>query len=671
MSQELNDYISAYTGTEIDQMLNSAADAKEYAERAEQALLGIVDIEKAAPMIIGQVVKNRDAIGLVRVNLLPIPDGDLELSTVPAGGLPSTISITGSRATGGITVSIDDVVYQDTFFGANVAKLSMLGTGADDTGAIQPGTYKLSFTDTSTDQILSRQRLEVNVVVDSTATTYSCTLASACQFVVPDNFEYVEITYKADVERFSGVASSIIYPFLRELALADEPFEPYKPDLQTQINALPQAENVARLTDAVGTDGSINLFPIDKGSSSEPLEVQGNNGVFYIAKGDSPSDPSMVQYYATSAETELEQEDVYETKFNDHYDFEDTGLYGDLVPDEYLFSFDVSADRQNFTTHGKFSYKIYQAQSPLDDFELIAVCEEGQTVSFTVTKEKPYIMITAFAEKFENQSWEGDYIITYPFLRHKTFETESYDIYKPSLNKRVSRLDEAQDSMKAGFDRLTDTVGTDGSINLFPIDKGVPGDPVIVEDVGGDFAVQQGNDQISPFIAFEGTSDDSNREEYRIYFNNGYRFGDNPWLFGDIVPGDYVLSFDILDDVGFTDVADFVFEIYENAAPPSLPYGDLIATCTGSDTEFTVTAAKPFITILAVAKRHDGESWVGDSIAVTPFLRRAAYRSEECDRYKPSISKQLAQIRDTLANMGGYNETQSDSIIDSVREVTT
>lgn len=480
MSQELNDYISAYTGTEIDQMLSSAADAKEYAERAEQALLGIVDIEKAAPMLIKQVKKNSDAIG---------------------------------------------------------------------------------------------------------------------------------------------------------------------------------------------TDGSINLFPIDKGSSSESLEVQGNNGVFYIAKGDSSSDPSMIQYYATSTETELEQEDVYETKFNDHYDFEDTGLYGDLVPDEYLFSFDVSADRQNFTTHGKFSYKIYQAQSPLDDFELIAVCEEGQTASFTVIKEKPYILITAFAEKFEGQSWEGDYIITYPFLRRKAFETELCDIYKPSLNKQISKLDVAQDSTTAGFARLTDAVGMDGSINLFPIDKGVPGNPVIVEDVGGDFAVQQGNDNNSPFIAFEGTSDDSNREEYRIYFNNGYRFGDNPWLFGDILPGDYVLSFDIFDDVGFTDVADFVFEIYENAAPPSLPYGDLIATCTGSNTEFTVTAAKPYITILAVAKRHDGESWVGDSIAVTPFLRRAAYRSEECDRYKPSISKQLAQIRDTLANMGGYNETQRENITDNVREV--
>lgn len=469
MSQELNDYISAYTGSEIDQMLRSASDAKEYAERAEQALLGIVDIEKAAPMIIGQVVKNRDAIGLVRVNLLPIPDGDLELSTVPAGGLPSTISITGSRATGGITVAIDDVVYQDTFFGANVAKLSMLGTGTDDTGAIQPGTYKLSFTDTSTDQILSRQRLEVTVVVDSTATTYSCTLASACEFVVPDEFDYVRITYKADVERYSGVASSIIYPFLRELALADEPFEPYKPDLQTQIN------------DKVGVS-----------------------------------------------------------------------------------------------------------------------------------------------------------------------------------------------DMTAGFDRIYDTFGVMGSINLFPIDKGTPSDPVTVELTGGTFIIQKGNNLLPPWIAFEGTSDDSDKEEYQIYFNNGYKFDGNPFLFGDLAPDDYVISFDVVEDNNFTPYNAITLEVYESATPPGLSYGSLIAITTGDDIDFTVSANKPYITIIAVAQRlYEGHDWTGESIAVTPFLRRKIFAESSFDHYKPPVNKQLAEIRDKLANMGGYNEVQSDTVTDEIEEVTT
>lgn len=421
--------------------------------------------------LLRQVPVNEDDIGMRRINVLAIPDGDFDVVTdeVPD---TMTLDVVGDVTKGSISVAISgeaDASSTTITAYSDFAKLTTLGTETEVTGIIKPGRYVMSLggSDSTADMPWQdNYPPEVLVTVtdrDLNPESYSVTYDTGdVEITVPNNFTKVEFRLNLWFGSFNGAYSCDLYPFLCLKALADEPFEPYKPDLQTQINALPQAENVARLTDAVGTEGSINLFPID---------------------------------------------------------------------------------------------------------------------------------------------------------------------------------------------------------------KGVPGDPVIVEDVGGDFAVQQGNDNNSPFIAFEGTSDDSNREEYRIYFNNGYRFGDNPWLFGDIVPGDYVLSFDIFDDVGFTDVADFVFEIYENAAPPSLPYGDLIATCTGSNTEFKVTAAKPYITILAVAKRHDGESWVGDSIAVTPFLRRAAYRSEECDRYKPSISKQLAQIRDTLANMGGYNETQRENITDNVREV--
>ena len=217
-----------------------------------------------------------------------------------------------------------------------------------------------------------------------------------------------------------------------------------------------------------------------------------------------------------------------------------------------------------------------------------------------------------------------------------------------ALAATVATKADASD-MTAGLDRITDTLGTEGSVNLFPIDKGVPGDPVIVEGIGGDFLVQQGNDRLPPWIAFDPTSDNSSREDYRTFYNWGYRFEDtNPWLFGDLPPGDYVISFDIFDDEGFTDVADFKFEVYESATTTAI-YGDLIATCTGEDTEFTVTAAKPYITILAVAERHENESWVGNEIAVTPFLRRKAFETEECDIYKPSVAKQLAQIRKDIA----------------------
>lgn len=631
-----------------------------------------------------QVDINRNDIGMTQINVLPIPDGAFDLVTdeVP---VTMELDVTGTLAGGSIIVDVDgEADASSTTISAysDFAMLTVLGTETASTGIIKPGKYLMSLggSDSAADMPWQEHyppeiRVTVtdqNLNAESYPVDYG---ANAVEIIIPENFTTVEFRLNLWFDSFVGAHSCELYPFLRLEAFEDEPFEPYKPDLQTQINELKVPDltkKVDRLTDTVGTEGSINLFPIDKGSRADPLVVQGNNGVFYIAKGDSPSDPSMIQYYATSTETELEQEDVYETKFNDHYDFEDTGLYGDLVPDEYLFSFDVSADRQNFTTHGKFSYKIYQAQSPLDDFELIAVCEEGQTVSFTVIKEKPYILITAFAEKFEDQSWEGDYIITYPFLRHKTFETESYDIYKPSLNKQISKLDVAQDSTTAGFARLTDAVGMDGSINLFPIDKGVPSDPVTYDAGEGEFAVMQADTATDTpsLVAFSGTSDGTTETtaEYRSYFNYEYRF-DNALLFGDLASGDYILSFDVLEDVGFSDVADFYFEVYANST--GVLYGDLIATCTGGAVEFTVTAAKPFITILAVAKRHAGHSWNGAEIYVVPFLRRKIFAAATRDEYKPSVWKQLAELRYQIASIAGYNETQTERIHDNAQEVTT
>lgn len=225
--------------------------------------------------------------------------------------------------------------------------------------------------------------------------------------------------------------------------------------------------------------------------------------------------------------------------------------------------------------------------------------------------------------------------------------------------------------------RLTDAVGMDGSINLFPIDKGVVGDPVIYDAGEGEFAVMQADAtrEIPSLLAFEGTSQDTTETtaEYRTFFNWGYRWDDNPFLFGNLVPGDYVLSFDVLDESGLSDVADFYFEIYEKDST-DIGFGDKIATCTGSNTEFTVTAAKPMITVLAVAKRHAGHSWNGAYIYVVPFLRRKIFATAARDEYKPSFKKQLSELRYLVEHIepggGGYNETQTDSVTDEVREVT-
>lgn len=403
-----------------------------------------------------QVDINRNDIGMTQINALPLPEGVWDDSQVD---IPDTMELTteGDKATGTVTVSVSGTApdTENLPVGIYSFKLSPTGRGTGAIGIIKPGKYLLSLGGSASVADMPWElpdttwypEIYANVIKpDGTFESYhvKC-FDDAVEVVIPEDVAEVEIQLYLYFDYFTNVTASCeLYPFLRLKALADEPFEPYKPDLQTQINDKASTSDMTagfdRITDTLGTEGSINLFPIDKGSRADPLEVVKTNGTFYIAKGYSSSYLSFIMFSATSTESVLEQEEIYETCFNSGYDFDDDSLYGDLMPGDYLFSFDVDSDRQNFTTHGKFSYKIYQGSTPGLEDELIATCEEGQTVNFTVTSEKPYIRIAAFAEKFENQSWEGDYIITYPFLRHAFQINAQQDIYKPSLYKQICDL---------------------------------------------------------------------------------------------------------------------------------------------------------------------------------------------------------------------------------------
>lgn len=299
------------------------------------------------------------------------------------------------------------------------------------------------------------------------------------------------------------------------------------------------------------------------------------------------------------------------------------------------------------TSEGTTSYSTDYDGESTD----IVVPDNYTEVEFTL-----YLYIDSFDEAASCQ--------LYPFMRYKTLEDEPFEPYKPDLQTQIT----------SNNARTADVLGTDGSINLFPIDKGVWGDPVIYDAGGGDFAVMQadsGNGWPS-VVAFTGktTSTTADSLEYKAFINCGYRFGDNKWLWGNLVSGDYTMSFDIFDDSRFFDVGKFRFEVYAKASMPDVDYGDLIATCTGAAVDFTVTAEKPYILIVAVAERLEGHSWNGAEIYVMPFLRRKIFATAARDEYKPSVWKQLAELRYQIANMGGYNETQTDSITDSITEVT-
>lgn len=428
--------------------------------------------------LLRQVPVNEDDIGMRRINVLAIPDGDFDVVTdeVPD---TMTLDVVGDVTKGSISVAISgeaDASSTTITAYSDFAKLTTLGTETGVTGIIKPGRYVMSLggSDSTADMPWQdNYPPEVLVTVtdrDPNSESYSVTYDTGdVEITVPNNFTKVEFRLNLWFGSFNGAYSCDLYPLLCLKALEDEPFEPYKPDLQTQINALPQAENVARLTDAVGTEGSINIYPID---------------------------------------------------------------------------------------------------------------------------------------------------------------------------------------------------------------KGVLGDPVIYDAVEGEFAVMQADAtrDIPSVVTFTGTSQGTTETtaDYKSLYNYGYDFdSDNPFLFGDLVPDDYVLSFDVFDESGFSDVAEFYFEVYEKAIGSSEIYGDKIATCTGSNTEFTVTAAKPMITILAVAKRHAGDSWSGAAIYAVPFLRRKIFATAARDEYQPPIKKQLAEIRyqiSALRSLIVNNVIQTDKITDTSEE---
>ena len=406
----------------------------------------------------------------------------------------------------------------------------------------------------------------------------------------------------------------------------------------TQINALP-------LPEGVWDDSQVDI--------PDTMEL--------TTEGDKSTGTVTVSVSGTAPDTENLPVGIYSFKLSPTG--RGTGAIGIIKPGKYLLSLGGSASVADMPWQlpGTTWYPEIYANviKPDGTFESYHVKCFDDPVEVVIPEDvaEVEIQLYLYFDYFTNVTASCE---LYPFLRLKAFEDEPFEPYKPSLYEQVNNFTA----------RLTDTLGTDGSINLFPIDKGTPSEPVTVELTGGTFYIQKGNSLQSPWIGFEGTSDNSNREEYRTYFNCGYRFeDDNPWLFGDLVPDDYVLSFDVVIDTGFTDVADIKLEVYESAAPPTSSYGDLIETCTGDDAEFTVTAAKPYITIVAAVELRSGEDWTGKSISVTPFLRRKMFASASYDRYKPSIAKQLAEIRDKLANMGGYNETRTDYISDNVEEV--
>lgn len=202
-----------------------------------------------------QVDINRNDIGMTQINVLPIPDGELEGS----GSMPRPIEFTaiGDRLTGKVSIEINGESNMREHPHFTLGRLTPLGRGEDDTGIIKPGKYSVSFTCSMTASEI-KERLHnsddgstgsgwitVDVIYSGTVSSTTVYLGETEEITIPENFTEVRIYYDLFVnddtmaaESFNDDVTFDITPFLRLKELEDEPFEPYKPDLQTQITEL-------------------------------------------------------------------------------------------------------------------------------------------------------------------------------------------------------------------------------------------------------------------------------------------------------------------------------------------------------------------------------------------------------------------------------------------------
>lgn len=213
-----------------------------------------------------QVDINRNDIGMTQINVLPIPDGELEGS----GSMPRPIEFTaiGDRLTGKVSIEINGESNMREHPHFTLGWLTPHGRGEDDTGIIKPGKYSVSFTCSMTaseikerfhnsDDDTGSGWITVTVIYPDTFSSTMVYLGETKEITIPENFTEVRIYYDLFVNEDTMAAESFnddvtfdITPFLRLKELEDEPFEPYKPDLQTQIDNL--AERVTELEEHGG-----------------------------------------------------------------------------------------------------------------------------------------------------------------------------------------------------------------------------------------------------------------------------------------------------------------------------------------------------------------------------------------------------------------------------------
>lgn len=187
-----------------------------------------------------QAMVNRSSLGMQQVNVLRIPEGQLEIingaeqfTVCKAEGLPDDGKVWVFMSKTG---EIDYVVRTDIH-------LADMSVSFADTVKVYPGKYKASIDYDLTDTDIERVAMVLRYGMGQAIYVNK---SEPVEFTVTEESHFTIELHVFPNSRYTGVSSFFVYPFIHLAELGSPEFEPYKPDLQTQINELREMiENIA------------------------------------------------------------------------------------------------------------------------------------------------------------------------------------------------------------------------------------------------------------------------------------------------------------------------------------------------------------------------------------------------------------------------------------------
>ena len=406
--------------------------------------------------LLGQVRVNESDIGMNRINILPVPDGEWETiyKRVPSS---MDLTVSGNKRDGVITVSVNGTAPNpgEGVPYAHYVFLKLTPNAAEDSaGILAPGTYLLSLdgSDSVADMPWELPgtttwypRIQVDVHREDGFSSYGARcFGEPNEFIVPENYTSVEFSLWLNYGYFTDVTASCeLYPFLRLKAHENYPFEPYKPSLQEQIDSISDsvAPKLLQLTDTLCLKRSTNLFPAKFMERTELEHTIGTyvmfktlenyvDAVCFVGKEGTDAGTDLLEFFINVYPSASKAKDIIKRCTS-------------LLPGTYVLSFEQDTELDDWdTAAGYATMEIHEDPQSgrmwTDDPATMIAETSGENVEFTVG-DKP-LAITIKMHRNEGMSWYQNGIVILPFLRRKENINAPRDSFVPSVEEQLKEL---------------------------------------------------------------------------------------------------------------------------------------------------------------------------------------------------------------------------------------